>query len=600
MAFTDIIASVHLAPDSAASHGHPLNIPRSNTGRFDTVASIFGYPLPVTPTSKSHHIGADSTDSVASSLSSGGSSIPPPSPGDVLGTDPRKLSKDSLKFVSSPPSTPPSAMTSRHTAIKTPICENNSSLSIHQALNPNEHDSLVMPPPNEFHKDAQVKGHMYSRGSESMQNIHGNEVSISYSPNTGGEFYNGSSTSLICQKQANQNEKFIISSWAEGATVMTQSVCRSSSSYISNHTTVTTSTKAAMISDCVDGSRSNVNDKISNPIICQSPVPYINSRKHEKPTCSTHHTSQDEYNYHSLSNLGPSPAASPKSPLNLQETNQSESGAADSRHAPTLQVPKSPRTPSMGHVIRHRFIKKTLFKPAKCDFCSGALFKGLKCKECKFKCHTDCEQNVPPSCGLPEEMVKYYFNHLSKENSPILTRPMPDSDRGSGFSRSATQVSGINPLHPNKPWPDSSSNTSSCNSSTPSSPNVILDSTPNPTPPHSATMYPPGVVQFTFPNPGQNVIDSSSHSQPSHPGYVGGRFQQDSTMLGVTSSSNIVQQSSLSIQYSSHQQLQQISSSHTPSQNPRSPNPLIASIQSNDSDKTLSSKFKLLVLCLDL
>ena len=109
-------------------------------------------------------------------------------------------------------------------------------------------------------------------------------------------------------------------------------------------------------------------------------------------------------------------------------------------------------------------------------------------------------------------------------------------------------------------------------------------------------MYPPGVVQFTFPNPGQNVIDTSSHSQPPQTGYTGGRFQQDSTMLGVTSTSSIVQQNSHSIQHTSHQQLHQISSSHTPSQNPRSPNPLIASIQSNDSDKTLSSKFTTIAL----
>merc|ERR1712242_120342 len=112
---------------------------------------------------------------------------------------------------------------------------------------------------------------------------------------------------------------------------------------------------------------------------------------------------QEDNHYHSSTtiNMGPSPAASPK----------------------------SPRTPSMGHVIRHRFIKKTFLKPPKCDFCSFTLFRGLKCKECKFKCHTDCEQNVPPSCGLPEEMVKYYFNHLSKENSPILNRPLPDTER---------------------------------------------------------------------------------------------------------------------------------------------------------------------------
>ena len=187
-------------------------------------------------------------------------------------------------------------------------------------------------------------------------------------------------------------------------------------------------------------------------------------------------------------------------------------------------------------------------------------------------------------------MVKYYFNHLSKENSPILNRTLPESERGSAYSRSGTQVAGMNPLHPNKPWPDSSSNTSSCNSSTPSSPNVILDSTPNPTPPHSASMYTSG-VQFTFPNPGQNGSETPLHCHSSQSGYVGSKLQKDSSMIGVNAGCHTAQQN---INYSSHQQLSQASLPQVHPQNPRSPNPgnpLIVSIQSNDSDKTLSSKY---------
>ena len=61
---------------------------------------------------------------------------------------------------------------------------------------------------------------------------------------------------------------------------------------------------------------------------------------------------------------------------------------------------------------------------------------------------------------------------------------------------------------------------------------------------------------------------------------------------GVTSGPNVIQQQGLpKIHYNSHQQLHQISSSQPQIQNPKSPNPLIVSIQSNDSDKTLSSKF---------
>ncbi len=28
---------------------------------------------------------------------------------------------------------------------------------------------------------------------------------------------------------------------------------------------------------------------------------------------------------------------------------------------------------------------------------------GMRCKECKYKCHNDCMINVPPSCGLPRD-----------------------------------------------------------------------------------------------------------------------------------------------------------------------------------------------------
>ncbi len=151
---------------------------------------------------------------------------------------------------------------------------------------------------------------------------------------------------------------------------------------------------------------------------------------------------------------GPSPIPSPKSPPNYFDVYPEASGGPVGHS--TLQVPKSPRTPrSMGHVIRHRFTKT--FKPARCDLCTEYMFNGkniwlslaklvyvfslkaicflpfltfkqkfksrfsgLKCKECKFKCHRDCEPQVPPSCGLPEDLVKYYMNHMYKEGSPIL------------------------------------------------------------------------------------------------------------------------------------------------------------------------------------
>ena len=70
--------------------------------------------------------------------------------------------------------------------------------------------------------------------------------------------------------------------------------------------------------------------------------------------------------------------------------------------------PKSPAPmgASMGHVIKHRF-KKTL-APGKCDLCLDYFISGLKCKECKYKCHKECEGKVPPSCGLPQELLLHF------------------------------------------------------------------------------------------------------------------------------------------------------------------------------------------------
>ncbi|CAG7725228.1 unnamed protein product [Allacma fusca] len=141
--------------------------------------------------------------------------------------------------------------------------------------------------------------------------------------------------------------------------------------------------------------------------------------------------------------------------------------------AATLQVPKSPRTPtlarSMGHMISHRFVK--MFKMSTCDYCFKQVIIGLKCKECKFKCHRDCEPRVPPSCGLPAGFIDIFAQSLQKQaDSPNPSR-FPNSSPGSQSwmkNRKLPRPSGN--IH-SQPFsgPDSSSN-SSCNSSTPSSP----------------------------------------------------------------------------------------------------------------------------------
>jgi len=82
-------------------------------------------------------------------------------------------------------------------------------------------------------------------------------------------------------------------------------------------------------------------------------------------------------------------------------------------------VPKSPRTPTMtrtmGHIIAHRFTKTFNMMATRCDYCEKPMWGWgtiLKCKECKYKCHRECESKVPPSCGLPQELFNEFKRTL--------------------------------------------------------------------------------------------------------------------------------------------------------------------------------------------
>lgn len=63
---------------------------------------------------------------------------------------------------------------------------------------------------------------------------------------------------------------------------------------------------------------------------------------------------------------------------------------------------------------------------------------GLKCIDCQYICHRDCERKVPPSCKLPKEMLDEYIlaNHSphtmrsalisprkTKNSQPVITIP---------------------------------------------------------------------------------------------------------------------------------------------------------------------------------
>uniref|UniRef100_T1GI68 Protein kinase domain-containing protein n=1 Tax=Megaselia scalaris TaxID=36166 RepID=T1GI68_MEGSC len=126
-----------------------------------------------------------------------------------------------------------------------------------------------------------------------------------------------------------------------------------------------------------------------------------------------------------------------------------------------LQVPpRSPclvNPPVMGHTINHRFTTAIKLM-ATCDLCQKQVFLGLKCTECKYRCHKDCKPNVPPSCGLPKELVNEFIR-------TTLSHPTPPPSTGN-TSPSSSWRGGRKHNHN----PDSSSPGSSCNSSSPSSP----------------------------------------------------------------------------------------------------------------------------------
>ena len=98
---------------------------------------------------------------------------------------------------------------------------------------------------------------------------------------------------------------------------------------------------------------------------------------------------------------------------------------------------------------------------------------------------------MPPSCGLPEDFYKVFAKHL--DSSPIMSsrlrsdEPTHPGSAGIGLGlhgddphryppgmghMAGVHSAGAGMMAHNPPYPDSSSNTSSCNSSTPSSPGM--------------------------------------------------------------------------------------------------------------------------------
>ncbi|XP_005102666.1 kinase suppressor of Ras 2 isoform X2 [Aplysia californica] len=168
-----------------------------------------------------------------------------------------------------------------------------------------------------------------------------------------------------------------------------------------------------------------------------------------------------------------------------------------SKYSNTLTVPKSPKTPlKLHHQIYHRFANT--FKITTCDHCHKQMILGYKCKDCKKKFHKDCAQRAPPTCGLSDATVDAL---LEWNESPMSQRRMTKGILSpSSWEESLKPVKSM-PAFPGGPLPDSGSNTSSCNSSSPSSPAYHQTSSDTITSPSPApSPYSSSRTQFNFPD----------------------------------------------------------------------------------------------------
>ncbi|XP_070618104.1 kinase suppressor of Ras 2 [Erythrolamprus reginae] len=152
----------------------------------------------------------------------------------------------------------------------------------------------------------------------------------------------------------------------------------------------------------------------------------------------------------------------------------------------TLSVPRwSPQIPrrDLGNSIKHRFSTKYWMSQT-CTVCGKGMLFGLKCKNCKLKCHNKCTKEAPP-CHLLIIHRGGKTRLVRTESVPCdINNPLRKPPRYSDLHISQTlpKTNKINKDHIPVPYqPDSSSNPSSTTSSTPSSPAPPLP--PSATPP---------------------------------------------------------------------------------------------------------------------
>ncbi|XP_039188513.1 kinase suppressor of Ras 2 isoform X2 [Crotalus tigris] len=171
----------------------------------------------------------------------------------------------------------------------------------------------------------------------------------------------------------------------------------------------------------------------------------------------------------------------------------------------TLSVPRwSPQIPrrDLGNSIKHRFSTKYWMSQT-CTVCGKGMLFGLKCKNCKLKCHNRCTKEAPP-CHLLIIHRGDSARLVRTESVPCdINNPLRKPPRYSDLPISQTlpKTNKINKDHIPVPYqPDSSSNPSSTTSSTPSSPAPPLPpSATSPSPLHPSPQCTRQQKQFNLP-----------------------------------------------------------------------------------------------------
>ncbi|XP_052317792.1 kinase suppressor of Ras 2-like isoform X2 [Oncorhynchus keta] len=178
--------------------------------------------------------------------------------------------------------------------------------------------------------------------------------------------------------------------------------------------------------------------------------------------------------------------------------------------ANTLSVPRwSPQIPrrDLGNSIKHRFSTKYWMSQT-CIVCGKGMLFGLKCKNCKLKCHNKCTKEAPPchlliiQRGGSNPLKDHQGNQarlVRTESVPCdINNPLRYTDLH--VSQTLPKTNKINKDHIPVPYqPDSSSNPSSTTSSTPSSPAPPLPSSATPPSPlHPSPQSARQQKQFNF------------------------------------------------------------------------------------------------------